>query len=97
LIRRAALLALAACTCQAVPDVTYAVDDASVDVDPDVANTCPGQVPAFATICCGPIPCSGTTCIAACQDCVSRCTLAELCCPNAQARVTCRSSPLSCP
>ena len=90
------VVALLAAGCEAVPNVTYATDDASLGVDSDAANTCPNQVPPFATSCCGPIPCFGADCAATCSDCVSRCTLDELCCPNAQDHATCRAT-LTCP
>ncbi len=89
-----ALAALAAC--EAVPDVVYVGDDAgdaggdSATI-PDGANTCPGLVPPYATACCGAIPCSGANCAATCADC-ARCSLLDLCCPNAQNRAVCRPS-----
>jgi hypothetical protein len=90
-------LALALSACQAVPDVTFVIDDASVDAGSDSGNTCiDGVVPPYATSCCGPIPCYGLYCAAGCDDCVARCTLGELCCPNAQARATCKAN-LQCP
>jgi len=82
------------CACEAVPDITYVADDASVP--PDGGNTCPMQVPAYATSCCGPIPCLGASCTATCTDCTAKCTLDDLCCPNAQDRATCNAN-LKCP
>ena len=90
---RALALLLALAACQAVPDVTY---DSGGSAAVDGGNTCPGQVPPYASVCCGPIPCYGADCVATCQDCVSRCTLSDLCCPNAQFRATCRTN-LVCP
>lgn len=97
MIARIWVLAALAVACEAVPAVTYAEGDASVDGASDAESTCPSAVPAFATSCCGPIPCFGAACTAACSDCVSRCTLAELCCPNAQARATCKAQNQTCP
>jgi hypothetical protein len=85
---KVAIFFLALAACQAVPDVSY-------EGTLDGGNTCPDQVPPYATMCCGPIPCFGDSCVASCDDCVARCTLDTLCCPNAQFRATCKPS-LAC-
>ncbi len=90
MIRALTLIAFACGACAAVPDVTYATDDAAVV--PDGGNTCPTQVPPWATSCCGPVACSGTNCAATCNDCVATCTLAALCCPNTQNHAVCKTN-----
>jgi hypothetical protein len=91
------MAALALCACEAVPDVVYTDGGAIVDGQVSDTNTCPSQVPPYATVCCGPIACTGTNCVATCSDCVARCGLLDLCCPNAQNRAVCKTNAQTCP
>jgi hypothetical protein len=77
------VLLLASLGCEAVPDVTYSDGDAGFD-------GCPNQVPSYATSCCGPIPCFGSNCAAAATDCIAKCSVLDLCCPNAQDQAVCK-------
>ena len=82
MIRVASLLFL--CACAAVPDITYV----------DGGDNCSSNVvpSTYADICCGAVACKGTGCVAACQECESTCTPAELCCPNAQGHAVCKQN-----
>ena len=103
-------LAIPGPACDAVPGLTFAGSDAGQDAGPNVGDAgadafdaadapessdagCPAQPPAGAAACCGTVPCNGD-CDAHCSECLSRCSLGQVCC--AKNNVMCHPPTFVC-
>jgi hypothetical protein len=97
---RASLLAVAGLlfSCEAVPELTFAVRDAEVDADAGAdaeAGTCGGPSPPAAPyVCCGPNVCQGP-CDDECDLCMSKCAPDQVCCAKNN-NVVCTAAGMIC-